>query len=203
MTVLGTDLNLKQHTKPYIKDTELAILLGGSENRRYSWVKRAFKKEELVCLKRGVYLIDHLPLNAFEVAQHLYGPSYISLESALSYFGWIPEAVYVTTSVSAKKSPTIQTPIGVFSFEHTPAEQFFMCVERINTFLIAHPWKALADFVYVYHKKWKNMHAMMEDLRIEKSSIENSEKEVLEEIAKYYDSPRVRRFAKMILKELG
>lgn len=195
-------MNLRDHQKPYIRDTELAILLGGSEDRVHSWIKRAFKKEELVRLKRGVYLIDHLPLDAFEIAQHLYGPSYISLESALSYHGWIPEAVYTTTSVSTKKSPTITTAIGIFSYEHTPAEQFFMCVERIDGFLIAHPWKALADYVYVYRKKWKSVLEMMEDLRIERSSIEGSERSVLEEIAQYYDSPRVRRFAKQMLKEL-
>ncbi len=196
-------MNLRDHHKPYILDTELAILLGGSEDRVHSWVKRAFQKEELVRLKRGVYLKDHLPIDAFEIAQHLYGPSYISLESALSYHGWIPEAVYTTTSVSTKKSPTITTAIGIFSYKHTPAEQFFMCVKRIDEFLIAHPWKALADYVYVYRKKWKNMQEMMEDLRIEKSSIESSNKTVLEEIAQYYDSPRVRRFAKQMLKEIG
>lgn len=196
-------MNLRDHHKPYIRDTELAILLGGSEDRVHSWVKRAFQKEELVRLKRGVYLIDHLPIDAFEIAQHLYGPSYISLESALSYHGWIPEAVYTTTSVSTKKSPTITTAIGIFSYEHTPAEQFYMCVERTGEFLIAHPWKALADYVYVYRKKWKSIVEMMEDLRIERSSIESSDRRVLEEIAQYYDSPRVRRFAKQMLKELG
>lgn len=196
-------MNLGQHHKPYIRDTELAILLGGSEDRRHSWVKRALCKGDLVRLKRGVYLIDHLPIDAFEIAQHLYGPSYISLESALSYHGWIPEAVYITTSVSAKKNPTIRTPIGIFSYDHTPVEQFFMGVEKIETFLVAHPWKAIADYVYVYRKKWKNIRDVMEDLRIESSSIVDADRVVLEEIAQYYDSPRVRHFAKQILKELG
>ncbi len=194
-------MNLRDHPKPYIRDTELAILLGGTQDRVHSWIKRAFQKEDLVRLKRGVYLIDHLPIDKFEIAQHLYGPSYISLESALSYHGWIPEAVYTTTSVSTKKSPTITTSIGIFSYEHTPAEQFFMCVDKIGEFLIAQPWKGLADYVYVYRKKWKSMKEMMDDLRIERSSIASSDRRVLEEIAQYYDSPRVRRFAKQMLKE--
>lgn len=194
-------MNLRDHPKPYIRDTELAILLGGTQDRVHSWIKRAFQKEDLVRLKRGVYLIDHLPIDKFEIAQHLYGPSYISLESALSYYGWIPEAVYTTTSVCTKKSPTITTAIGIFSYEHIPAEQFFMCVDKVGEFLIAQPWKALADYVYVYRKRWKNMQEMMEDLRIERSSIASSDRRVLEEIAQYYDSPRVRRFAKQMLKE--
>jgi hypothetical protein len=77
-----------------------------------------------------------------------------------------------------------------------------MCVEKIDGFLIAHPWKALADYVYVYRKKWKKLQEMMQDLRIERSSIQSSDRKVLEEIAQYYDSPRVRRFAKQMLKEL-
>lgn len=195
-------MDLRQHKKPYITDTEIAVLLGGSDDRRYSWVKRALHQEELVRLRRGLYLIDHLPLDAFEVAQHLYGPSYISLESALSYHGWVPEAVYVTTSVSAKRSPNIQTPVGVFSYDHTPEEQFFMGVEKIEGFLMATPWKALADYVYVYHKKWKNLSEVMKDLRIERASIEEADRKSLEEIAEYYDSPRVRRFAKLMLRQL-
>ncbi len=195
-------MDLRHHSKPYIRDIELATLLGGSEDRRYSWIKRALQKKDLVRLKRGIYLIDGLPFDAFEIAQHLYGPSYISLASALSYHGWIPEAVYSTTNVTAKKSLMVQTPIGVFNYAHTPKEQFYMCVERKNGFLMAHPWKALADYVYVYHKEWKNLQEVVEDLRIEKSSIEGVDRQPLEEIAEYYKSPRVRRFAKIILRKL-
>lgn len=195
-------MNLRSHQKPYIRETELAIKLGGSKDRIHSWIKRACQKGELVRLKRGIYLIDHLPLDAFEIAQHLYGPSYISLESALSYHGWIPEAVHTTTSVCTKKSKTITTPIGIFSYAHTPLNQFYMCVERKDVFLIAQPWKALADLVYSRRKKWKNLREMMEDLRIEKSSIVNSDKNVLKEIAEYYDSRGVQSFAKQFLKEM-
>ncbi len=194
--------------KPYIHDTALAIMLGGSEDRRYSWVKRALGDGRLTRLRRGLYLIEKNNsslIDTFEIAQHLYGPSYISFESALSYHGWIPEAVYTTTSASAKKSLSVRTSIGMFSYEHTPGDQFYMAVERKETkdgvCLIAHPWKALADYMYARRKKWKTFAEVIRDLRLDESLVEAANKEMLEEIARYYHSPRVRRFARMILKE--
>ena len=199
---------LLDYAKPYIHDTALAIILGGSDERRYSWVKRALQEGTLTRLRRGLYFIkkkDSSLINAFEFAQQLYGPSYISFESALSYHGWIPEAVYTTTSASAKRGLFAKTPIGMFSYEHTPQEQFFMAVERKETkdsiYLIAHPWKALADYMYVRRKKWLTFAEVIEDLRLDESSIEAADKGTLEEIARYYPSPRVCRFAQMILKE--
>lgn len=202
------EIVILEYEKPYIHDSALAIILGGSEDRRYSWVKRALKEKILIRLRRGIYLIakkDRSLINAFEIAQQLYGPSYISFESALSYHGWIPEAVYMTTSASAKRSLSIQTKVGMFSYEHTPKDQFFMAVERKedkdSICLIAHPWKALADYMYVRRKKWKTFAEVIEDLRLDEAKIEASDKETLKEIACYYHSPRVRRFAQMILEE--
>jgi hypothetical protein len=199
-----------EYAKPYIHDTALAIILGGSEDRRYSWVKRALREGHLTRLRRGLYLIekkDSSLIDAFEIAQQLYGPSYISFESALSYHGWVPEAVYTTTSASAKRSLSERTPIGMFSYEHTPQDQFFMAVERKETkesvYLIAHPWKALADYLYARRKKWKTFAEVIDDLRLDESRVETADKEPLEEIARYYHSPRVRRFAQMILKNLS
>lgn len=197
-----------EYEKPYIHDTALAMILGGSADRRYSWVKRALHEGRLTRLRRGLYLIEkeNSPLiDAFEIAQQLYGPSYISFESALSHHGWIPEAVYLTTSASTKRGLSIQTPIGMFSYEQTPQDQFFMAVERIEVnnslYLIAHPWKALADYVYTRRKKWKTFAEVIEDLRLDESRIEATDKKTLIEISLYYQSPRVRRFAQMILKE--
>ncbi len=197
------------YPKPYINDTALAIILGGSEDRRYSWVKRALKKGTLLRLKRGIYLIEKKeskPIDSFEIAQQLSGPSYISFESALAHHGWIPEAVYTITSATSKRDSIIRTPIGLFSYQHTPWDQFFMGVERIvrsdSTFLMAHPWKALADYVYVHHKKWKTLMDVVEDLRLDEAALQRADQAVLEEISQYYDSLRVRRFARNILKDL-
>jgi hypothetical protein len=199
-----------EYHKPYIHDVALATLLGGSRDRRYSWTKRALKKGCFTRLRKGLYLIEKknsIPVDAFEIAQQIYGPSYVSFESALSYHGWIPEAVYTTTNATTKRGQSMRTPIGLFSYEHTPQDQFFMAVERKETVdsiaLIAHPWKALADYVYARRKRWKKLADVMKDLRLDESKVAEADCSVLEEIAQYYRSPRVQRFAKMLLKNLS
>src|SRR3989344_3140001 len=102
--------------KVVIRDQDLAAELPGDDQSRYDLVGRALKDKLLARLKRGVYCIlppyqKYLP-NTFEIAQILYGPSYISLESALSHHGLIPEAVYATTSACMKRSQTIETFLG-------------------------------------------------------------------------------------------
>ena len=87
---------------------EVAVLFPGSDNRRYGLVKRAIASGEVIHLRRGLYCLarkyQKRGVSLYSLAQHVYGPSYISLESALSWHGWIPEAVHGVTNVSFKKS---------------------------------------------------------------------------------------------------
>lgn len=198
-----------EYSKAYIEDIALSVILDGSKDSRHSWVKRALKKGTLVRLKRGLYLIGEKAsshVDPFEMAQQLYGPSYVSFESALAYHGWIPEAVYITTSATSKRRTIIQTPIGTFNYEHTPQFQFFMGVERVSTpkgvFLMAHPWKAVADYFYSRRKKWQTLNDLIDDLRLDETMVQNSDKSVLDELNSYYASPRVRHFTRMILGDL-
>src|SRR3989338_8200638 len=95
---------------PYDVFTDEAVhqLIRESPDTRYGLVKRAIAKGELIHLRRGLYgfakKYQRRGTNLFELAQMMYGPSYISFESALSYHGWIPEAVYTVTSAAMKRS---------------------------------------------------------------------------------------------------
>ncbi len=207
-TRLGT--LLQEWKKPFLRDQDLAILFSGEDGKRYDVVKYAIKKGILIRLQRGLYLIGPPykkgELDAFEIAQSLYGPSYISLESALSFHGWIPEAVYVTTSVCAKRSKTIETSIGNFRYAHTPSAHFFLNVERIankeSSFLLAEPWKAVADAIYCYRKTWKSINDLSSDMRIEIETMQQSNRDSLLHIATYYDSSRVRTSLSRFAEEL-
>ncbi len=79
--------------------------------------------EYLIQLKRGLY-IDSKSENEslFEIANTLYGPSYFSFESALSYYGLIPEKVQIVMNASFKKNKikTYQTKLGSFHYYHVP-----------------------------------------------------------------------------------
>jgi predicted transcriptional regulator of viral defense system len=195
----------------YIRDQDLQVLFINGTSRRYDAVKYAVKKGYLVILKRGLYYIN-LPqkkqsYDLHEIGQAIYGPSYVSLESALSYHGWIPEAVYSTTSVTTRRSKEFATSIGYFSYAHTPSLNFYDEVNRIESnedvFLIAEPWKAIADYLYVYKKRWHTIQDLYHDMRIEIDILKGSRIASLKRVVKSYASQKVRTTLNKFLRDLA
>ena len=204
-----TEKVLEQVPLGVFSDTTVRHLIQGTNDRRYSMVKRAIQSGEIIHLRRGLYVLAEKyrrkPNNLFEIAGMLYGPSYISFESALSYHGWIPEGVYAVTSASAKRSQDIETPLGIFSYAHIPANNFFAGVERVSSdhiFLIATPWRALTDYIYLHKKNWRGVKPLIEDLRIDQSLLQNADGQLLEVLNQATKSMNVKRFIRSIKKEL-
>ncbi|HBS47819.1 TPA: hypothetical protein DEO28_01670 [Candidatus Dependentiae bacterium] len=202
---------VKEWPKCFIQESDLAMLLNDkTDDARYALVKRVLKEGLLIRIRRGFYLIadkGKLPfIDEFELALLIYGPSFVSLESALSYHGWIPEAVYTTTCVTTKRAKEFKTPYGIFSYEHIPSEIFYTGVNRIESkngvFFIASPWRAVADFIYTTRRSWKNISELEVDLRIDKEDLINSDKEMLKLLAVKYPSRIVRENLKRFLKEI-
>lgn len=191
-------------------DTTVRHLIKGTDHRRYGLVKRAIESGEILHLRRGLYMLANKyqrgPCNLHEIAQKIYGPSYVSLESALAYHGWIPEAVYAVTSASIKRSIRIETPLGVFNYNRIPSNKFFVGVQRITSgksvFLMASPWRALADYVYVYKKKWRSLKPLVESLRIDESHFKNVDFQLLDELYQSTRSVNVKQFIHGIKKEM-
>jgi len=105
-------------------------------------------------VKRGLYVagpgITNSRPDPFLLSNHLLGPSYVSLESALSYHGLIPEKVYETASVTTKATRRFSTPLGVYSYTRLPLPYYSygirsVEVDKQHRFLIASPEKALFD----------------------------------------------------------
>lgn len=101
---------------PTIRDVDITSAFFDSASKRYGAVNRALKNGILIQLRRGLYLIGKpfknlIPSN-FQIAHSIYGPSYISFESALFYHQWIPEAVYTTTCATAKRTNEFDTPLS-------------------------------------------------------------------------------------------
>lgn len=196
--------------KSYIRDQDIQTFFFNENSKRYDAVKYALKKGYLVKIKRGLYYVNlpnkKLSYDLYEIAQTIYSPSYISLESALSFYGWIPEAVYTTTASTTRRSKKLDTPIGHFSFLHVPPLYFYDEVNRIESgesiFFIAEPWKALADYMYVYKKDWHSLQDLSFDLRIETETIEQSNFLSLEKISKFYDNKKVRVTLSRFVREL-
>jgi hypothetical protein len=157
-----------------------------SYNRPNDKISEMIKKGELVSLRRGLYIpgpeLD-LPLpDSFVVANHLRGPSYISLESALSYWNLIPERVYEISSVTTKTSTTFHTAIGRFSFQHLPTPYYSFGIKSVRltamqTALIASPEKAICDKIVltsgvILRSVTQTLDFLCEDLRIDEEQLQ-------------------------------
>src|SRR3990172_13048534 len=77
------------------------------DNTSYKIAEKLVAEKFLLRLKKGVYLSTFNPADSFEIANAIYVPSYISLESALNYYGLLPQFPYSVTSVSPKKTKNI------------------------------------------------------------------------------------------------
>lgn len=125
----------------------------------YSYPRKALSdaiaRGDLTRIKKGLYIQSGrgIPFYSKEIlANMIYGPSYISFEYALSYFGLIPERVEEVTSATLGKSKRFDTPGGTFSYRHFSNTYFSFGFSRKTlgdgrAFLIANPEKAVADRV--------------------------------------------------------
>ena len=123
-----------------------------SPDKKVVWLE---KNGYIIRLKRGLYVVnpEHSgkTLSSELIANHLYAPSYISMSTALRYYGLIPEAVYVHQSMTVKHSRSFQTPIGSYDYRYISREAFGVGVRSIHkgdyAFLMASPEKALCDLI--------------------------------------------------------
>lgn len=110
---------------------------------------------DIIRLKRGLYVcsekVTGKALSLELIANRLLTPSYVSMSTALRYYGLIPEAVYVTQSMTIKESRKYETPIGRFVFTRMKRDTFNIGVRNVEengySFLIATPEKALCDLI--------------------------------------------------------
>lgn len=196
--------------RSFITGTDLRIILPGTDDVRKAIIKRAIHEGYISRLKRDLYLIANITnkplINLFEIAQLIYGPSYISFESALSEHGWIPESVPVICSAVVKRSKSFETPLAIFSFEKISASIFSLGVlqvkEKDAIYCLADPWKAIADIIFCRDKDWKNVEELLGDLRIEPHSILHSNEDILKFLSMEYPHKRVCHVLNNILKSL-
>jgi hypothetical protein len=185
----------------YIEVQNLIPLLRDYANPR-DCISRMVKTGDLIRLKNGFFVIANKikdkPVPYAQIANLLYGPSYLSFEWALSYYGLIPEGVYVMTSTSFTRPKEFSTPLGTFSYTFLNKTRYRVGIDQqknsAGNFLIATPEKALADLVHVKSKKLESkdlLRDLVEGRRIEESQLKNLNKQHLLEIAQAYRSQAV------------
>jgi len=150
----------------------------------------------LVRLRRGLYSVmpeeDERKTSLMMIANHLYGPSYVSLETALSLYGLIPEHVFSVYSMTLRRSRSFSTALGSFAYVHCPRGYYStgitMREEENGAVLIARPEKALADLI-VSRKDLRIQSAgalrsfLEDDMRIDRDDLARLDQALIRQIA--------------------
>ena len=179
-------LQLQQYAEHPIS-TQLLLGLFKSYSRPYDKIGALVEAGYLVQLRRGLYtttkLVNNVNPEPFLISNHLYGPSHVSLDSALFHWGLIPERVYEVTAVTNRLSKKYTTGIGVFSYSHLPMPYYAFGIQQLaltekQTVLIASPEKALSDKIITtagiqLRSTKQAMAYLVEDLRIEVGDLKN------------------------------
>lgn len=152
---------------------------------------------EIIRLKKGLYVnstkTSRMELSPFLLANHIYGPSYVSMQTALRYYGLIPEAVYSMQSMTTGVARDYENAIGTFNYVHAPAKYYNIGVtmryDGGATFMIATPEKALCDLmVFTPHLNIRFQTSMRdyleEDIRFDIDELLNFDLGIIEECAK-------------------
>ena len=150
----------------------------------------------IIRLKRGLYVRssdDGATIIPMLIANHIYGPSYVSMHTALRHYGLIPERVYETQSMTIKHSRSFDTPIGRFSYHSCPPSYFSLGIRQEmqgdDTYLIASPEKALCDLIVktsgLAATSIKSLNGWLaEDLRFDMDAINHFDVALLEQCGK-------------------
>lgn len=150
-------------------------------------VYELLKSGMLLPIKKGLYIagpsVNSQKPEPFLIANHILGPSYISLDSALSYHGLIPERVYKISSVTIKASRKFSTPVGIFTYTSLQLPYYSFGIQQLRlsdeqNVMIASPEKALFDKVVttpgIILRSQKNaFDYLVEDLRIDEDGLGN------------------------------
>lgn len=126
-------------------------------NFNFNNLTRWVKKGLLVKLKNGYYAFsDYLsePNSPFYIANRIYRPSYVSLHSALAFYGIIPEAVVQITCIASLKTADFNNRFGAFSYKSVLPDFMFgydrKPYVKSLSFMIAGPEKSILDLLYLY-----------------------------------------------------
>lgn len=156
---------------------------GNLEKRLYTWRKNGW----ISSVKKGLYELTYpqnFVISDLYIANRLYFPSYVSLETALSVYNIIPEISMAVTSITTKPTRNFKNKHGLFIYRTVKPVSFAgYRIFRQNNFeiLIAEPEKAMIDFLYF------NKRINFEEERFEKEILAKLSRKKLNYYAKLYN----------------
>lgn len=150
------DLLEKNNTLVITATSLSKILKIDNENTVYKIIERLEKNKLIERLIKGKYILAKSKISDFEKAGLILSPSYVSLESALNFYGVLPQFPYSITSVTTQKSKKHE--VNGKEYEYTKiSKRFYSDFVKLDGFLIATPEKALIDLIYLASKKLKKI----------------------------------------------
>lgn len=172
---------------------------------------REVKNGNLIKIINGLYETNP-NVNGYLLAGSIYGPSYLSFEYVLSYYGLIPEKVvtYTSATCNKKKKKIYENKFGTFLYRDVPSYVYPLGIKIIQegeySYQIATPEKALCDKLYTLSqiqnmKELKNV--IFDDLRIDMEELSKLNLNDIEEIAKSYKSKNVNLFYKYMRRNIN
>ena len=159
-------------------------------------IRLLVRDKQIFRLKKGLYVcnpeVTGKILSTELIANHLCAPSYVSMSSALRYYGLIPEAVYTMQSMTLKHARSFDTPLGRFEYRYISKEAFSVGLTSIQkegfAFVMATPEKALCDLIAnsakVNLRYVKDVEIYLEeDIRMEMENFRQLDPKIFEEYA--------------------
>jgi predicted transcriptional regulator of viral defense system len=168
-------------------------------------ITKMLKKKDIIRVKKGLYVFgsnsQRVQKYSLEILANLiYGPSYISCETALSYYGLIPERVNAMISITCKRNKYFKTPVGEFFYKYLDINKYVQGITQMNidanrSILIATKEKALIDLLYKKNDL-KNLDDIssyiLENLRIDEDLLLSFDVKQIIEINKIFKSIQVK-----------
>ena len=168
-------------------------------SNKNSKICREIKKGNLIKIRNGLYETDP-QVDGYLLAGCIYGPSYLSFDFALFYYGLIPEKVttYTSATFNKKKKKIYINYFGTYLYRDIPEKVYHLGIKLIKTdaysYQIATPEKALCDKLYTLSpvKNFKELENLLfNDLRIDLDEFNKLNLKEIEEISNFYHSTNV------------
>ena len=152
LSVLDIYKKIKERGLIFLDYAVLSKLTGYSnKNTLYKISQKLENKKVLKRLAPGLFLFTESSVSEFEIANFVYQPSYVSLETALSFYGILSQFPYTLTSVTTRKSKKVLIEEKEYTYSKMDLSLFWG-YERKNDMLIASPEKAFLDTIYFASK---------------------------------------------------
>lgn len=178
-------MNMNIRSSSLIEEIDYNYLKSALAGYRHPRVKinEMLKQGNIIRVKKGLYVfgpeLAREPFSKETLANLIYGPSYISLEYALGFYGLIPERVEVVTSVTNKRKKSFSTPVGQFTYRYIHPALYAAGITLFNldehhSILIASKEKAVADMLYFngpFETETALEQYLLENLRLEAEAL--------------------------------